>query len=222
MNRLPANLAHLLAQAGTSENALSEMTGVPQPTINRILNKKSKSPRDATLYPIASYFGISVEQLLRDDLTAASPQAIRTPETTPGQYHVDQLDARGDMGDGAVNEDYPEVIRSVDFAEPYIRAVLGFLPAPGRLKLVTGVGNSMVPDINPGEAVLIDTGCTEYRGDGIYLINSGNGHQLKALQDRGDAIYVVSANNLYPPFPAKKETIIGGRAYLLNRIQRLS
>lgn len=159
------------------------------------------------------------------DYELASPltrDAVRIGETPDGNYHVDQLDARGDMGDGVVNEDYPEVIRSVDFADNYIRAVMGFLPAPGRLKLVTGVGNSMVPHIKPGEAVLIDTGCNEFRGDGIYLINSGSGHQLKALQDRGDAIYVVSANDLYPPFPVKLGTIIGGRAYLLNRIERLS
>ncbi|KAK6697253.1 hypothetical protein SNK04_014171 [Fusarium graminearum] len=81
--------------------------------------------------------------------------------------------------------------RAMDFSDSYIRNLIGFLPPPGRLKLVTGVGDSMVPGSNP-VIVLVDTGCSEYQGDGIYLINSGNGQQLKALQDRGDAVAASS------------------------------
>ncbi|TGQ58316.1 helix-turn-helix transcriptional regulator, partial [Mesorhizobium sp. M1C.F.Ca.ET.212.01.1.1] len=103
------------------------------------------------------------------------------------------------------------------------RSVVGFVPAPGRLVLVTGRGDSMIPVIQPGESLMVDTGISHFDGDGIYLINNGNGHQIKGLQDRGDAIYVVSANvSLYPAFPLPKSTVIGGKAYLRNRIDRLN
>ncbi|WP_235872689.1 S24 family peptidase [Pseudoxanthomonas winnipegensis] len=127
------------------------------------------------------------------------------------------------MGESAINDDFPEVIRAVDYTHTYIRGLLGFVPPPGRLALVTGRGNSMVPVIQPGESLLVDTGVTQFDGDGIYLINTGNGQQVKALQDRGSAVFVVSANaELYPAFEMPAETIIGGKVYLRNRIDRFN
>jgi phage repressor protein C with HTH and peptisase S24 domain len=81
----------------------------------------------------------------------------------------------------------------------------------------------MIPVIQPGEALIVDTGVTAFDGDGIYLINTGNGQQIKALQDRGDSVYVVSANSgLYPAFPLPTQSVIGGKVYLRNRIDRLN
>lgn len=126
------------------------------------------------------------------------------------------------MGDGYVNEDYPEVIRAVDFATPYIRSLVGFVPPPGRLKLVTGRGDSMIPTIMPGDVVLVDTGCTAFDGDGLYLVNSGHGQQIKRLHDRGGIVHVVSDNTVYTPEPVNDRTVIGGKVYLRNRLDRMA
>ncbi len=81
----------------------------------------------------------------------------------------------------------------------------------------------MIPVIQPGEALIVDTGVKSFDGDGIYLLNTGNGQQVKGLQDRGDAVYVVSANAaLYPAFPFPRGAVIGGKVYLRNRIDRLN
>jgi phage repressor protein C with HTH and peptisase S24 domain len=143
--------------------------------------------------------------------------------TDTSYVRVQQLDAEAGMGGETVNEDYPEVIRAMDFTPTYIRSVVGFLPAPGRLVLVTGRGDSMIPIIQPGETLLVDSGVQTFDGDGIYLINTGNGQQVKGLQDRGDAIYIVSANAaLYPAFAMPRSTLIGGKVYLRNRIDRFN
>ena len=158
-----------------------------------------------------------LDQVLgEDDQAAVSP-----PETDPGYVRVEQIGEAG-MGDARINDDYPDVIRSVDFTEPYIRSLVGFMPAPGRLKLVTGHGDSMVPTIMPGDVVLVDTGCNCFDGDGLYLVNSGNGQQIKMLQDRGSALFVVSANRDYPEFEASPDMIIGGKVYLRNRLDRMA
>lgn len=136
-------------------------------------------------------------------------------------YRVVQLDAEAGMGGGIVNSDNPDVIREVDFDPGYIRALLGFVPVPGRLKLVTGRGDSMLPTILPGEAVIVDTGCERYDGDGIYLVDTGDGQQIKRLQSLGDGVYVVSSNPEYKDFKAPKHMRVGGKVYLRNRIDRL-
>ncbi len=149
--------------------------------------------------------------------------SFATTETTDDYVRVQQLDAEAGMGGERVNDDFPEVIRGMDFTPSFIRSIVGFVPAPGRLVLVTGRGDSMIPIIQPGESLMVDTGVTAFDGDGIYLINTGNGQQVKGLQDRGEAIYIVSANSaLYPAFPLPRSSVIGGKVYLRNRIERFN
>jgi len=142
-------------------------------------------------------------------------------ETPSGYVRVGLLDAVGEMGAGAENADFPEVIREMDLAEVQVRNLLGFLPRPGRLKLMTGRGISMDPVIKSGDVVVVDTGCKHFDGDGIYVINTGSGVQIKALQDRSDGMYVVSANPTFPAYRASDELLIGGKVYVRNRLERL-
>ncbi|HHA2894685.1 TPA: S24 family peptidase [Stenotrophomonas maltophilia] len=169
-------------------------------------------------------FGISIDWVNDGEgqMQIGAP-SFSTPATVGSYVRVQQLDAEAGMGSETINDDYPEVIRAMDFTPAYIRSIVGFVPAPGRLVLVTGRGDSMIPVIQPGESLMVDTGIAHFDGDGIYLINTGNGQQIKGLQDRGDAIYVVSANTaLYPAFPLPVSAIIGGKVYLRNRIERLN
>lgn len=237
VNKVANNLRALMTARGISENRLATETGVPQPTIHRVTSGKAKDPRDGTLRPLANYFGVSVEQLrtsdaitgvetktaVSDNVASYSPSHVAISETACEYVRVQQLDAEAGMGGELVNDDNPEVVRAMDFTPSYIRSVVGFLPPPGRLVLITGRGDSMIPVIQPGDVVMVDTGTTSYDGDGIYLINTGGGQQIKALQHRGDAIYVVSANaGLYPAFPLPKGAVVGGKVYLRNRIERFN
>ncbi|WP_414488438.1 XRE family transcriptional regulator [Stenotrophomonas maltophilia] len=220
-------------RSGLTVQAAANEIGCSRPLVLSWESGATKSIGGQYLLAAAEVYQVDPRWLLgqaEDDGYPWSPDrpsrtvsAVAAIETRAGQYRVEQIDGRADMGEGSENEDYPEVVRAMDFSDSYIRNLIGFLPPPGRLKLVTGVGDSMVPRIQPGEVVLVDTGCSEYQGDGIYLINSGNGQQLKALQDRGDAVYVVSANSsLYPPFPAPKGTLVAGKAYLIGKLERVA
>ena len=145
--------------------------------------------------------------------------------TTYGDsFRIDLIAAEADMGDGRINEDFPEVIRAVEFPPDYIRSVVGFLPPPGRLVLVTGRGDSMVPVIQPGDSVIVDTGVSSYDGDGLYLVNLGHGQQIKRLIDHGKeaGVYAHSDNKAYPERKLTKDTIVGGKVYLRARVDRFN
>lgn len=62
------NLAWLISKTKTNPNALAEKTGVPQPTIHRILSGESSDPRTGSLQPLADFFGVSVSDLRDRDL----------------------------------------------------------------------------------------------------------------------------------------------------------
>lgn len=160
------------------------------------------------------------EEPMHPHQTAA--YAVASPATDGDYVRVKQLDAEAGMGSEVENMDNPEIIRAIDFERGYIRSIVGFVPAPGRLCLIAGRGDSMMPLIMPGDTVVVDTGITSFDGDGIYLINMGNGHQIKRLLDRG-VIHVVSENKSYgEPFPLPTGTLIGGKVYLRNRIERFN
>lgn len=63
MSHLSENLAVLMDKQGLNATKLAQETGVPQPTIHRILKGVSKDPRTDTVKPLADYFGVSIDAL---------------------------------------------------------------------------------------------------------------------------------------------------------------
>ncbi|MGB0449486.1 MAG: helix-turn-helix domain-containing protein [Porticoccaceae bacterium] len=56
-------LARLMAKEGISQSGLSRATGVPQPTINRILSQVTQDPRRDSMAALANYFGVPIDSL---------------------------------------------------------------------------------------------------------------------------------------------------------------
>jgi phage repressor protein C with HTH and peptisase S24 domain len=236
MNTLADRLTLAINAAGITKAELARRVGISAPSVNGWFTGKAKFLRGENLLAaaraldvdqdwLASGKGAMQRHVVSEAETAPylQPAEISSNETQGEYVRVQQLDAEAGMGGELVNDDNPEVVRAMDFTPSYIRSVVGFLPPPGRLVLITGRGDSMIPVIQPGDVVMVDTGTTSYDGDGIYLINTGGGQQIKALQHRGDAIYVVSANaGLYPAFPLPKGAVVGGKVYLRNRIERFN
>ncbi|MFK3846637.1 XRE family transcriptional regulator [Stenotrophomonas sp. NPDC078853] len=138
---------------------------------------------------------------------------------TPAGYVRLGLLGSGGMGAAVENQDFPEVVREMQFSEQHLRSIFGFLPKPGRIALITGRGHSMEPLISNGDVVMVDTSVTYYEDAGPYVINLGDGQQIKTLQNRGDGIYVISLNEKVggPAFRAPPDMLIGGKVYVVQK-----
>ena len=70
-------LVRLMRARGLSQSALSRATGVPQPTINRILSQATQDLRRDSVVRIAKYFNVTPESLYlsndNDSAQAALP-----------------------------------------------------------------------------------------------------------------------------------------------------
>lgn len=206
------------SQLGISRAAVAQWEAVQE--------SKRTTPSRENLKDFARITRVSLAWLYDDDselLAESRPiSEVSEIESGDGYVRVRQLDAEAGMGSEIENVDNPDVIRAIDFESSYIRSIVGYVPAPGRLCLIAGRGDSMMPLIQPGDTVVVDTGVTSFDGDGVYLINMGNGHQIKRLLDRG-VIHVASENPSYgAPFPIPAGTVIGGKVYLRNRIDRFN
>lgn len=81
---LSQNLKNLMiAKNNMTEAELAQETGIPQPTLNHILTAKTKRPRKDCLKALASYFSVTISQLLGtehlQDSLASSRDITRLP-----------------------------------------------------------------------------------------------------------------------------------------------
>ena len=62
---LQSNLAHFIrTEDGLNESKLSEKTGIPQPTINRLVKGQTPDPRISTVHALAEYFKVGSDELM--------------------------------------------------------------------------------------------------------------------------------------------------------------
>lgn len=110
-NRLAENVAALLKLRDMSENALAKATGIPQPTINRIVKGESREPRQSNIEAIAAHFGLQPSELLKsspEDAVKLATLQRRVAEPIRA-YEVDAVE------DGAPVPDTHAGIEHMDF-----------------------------------------------------------------------------------------------------------
>lgn len=81
-----------------SANQLALKSGIPQPTITRILNGESLDPDTATLRPLAEYFSVTVGQLRGEEPILRDPK-IRRVVSAMEPMHEYQKDALVQIAD---------------------------------------------------------------------------------------------------------------------------
>jgi len=200
-----------------SRNELAKYAGIAPTTLSNLELGLSKS--SAALHKIARRLGVHADWLETGKGQKAAGEDPRTAvaeiETRPGYVRFDVFEGGAGMGAGVVNQDFPEVVQTIEVAEWEVRRKLGFLPRPGRIQLITGRGPSMRPKLEDGDIIWIDTSCDYFDGDDYYLINVGGETQIKMLQKRGDGMYVVSVNPDFPAYRADDgEVSILGKALI--------
>lgn len=233
MNTLADRLTTAITRAGITKAELARRVGISAPSINGWFSGKAKFLRGENLLAAAKALdvdegwlatgkGAMVPAGRADDSAAAfTISPVLEAETPPGYVRFDLFEGGAGMGVGLVNQDFPEVVRTIEVAEWEVRKKLGYLPQPGRIQIITGRGPSMRPKLEDGDIVWIDTTCDYFDGDDYYLINIGGETQIKMLQRRGDGLYVVSVNPDFPTFRSDEGDVsILGKALIHAGLRR--
>lgn len=195
-NRVPQHLRTLMDQHGLGENALSRETGVPQSTIHRVLNEPGLEARDSTLHPLATYFGITVEQLRRGTAAAKTAyqrtvqraKAAMTPSPPIPAFEVraiegqDEIDPESEIsiaevdimvsgGPGAWMPEYAETRYRMVYQRSWFEQVGA---KPENVRTMKVIGDSMEPLIYQGDRIVINFADTRIVNRGVYVFAAGS------------------------------------------------
>jgi hypothetical protein len=211
---------------GLTLEQLSDMSGVDLGTIGALEVRDSTRSKYASA--LAKAMGLSVEQLeLEPNLSPSIysnnvATVSESPHTKKGDsevivrfpqarqidrsdyYTISQYAQGGSMGHGIVIHDQPGVIdrwsASREWFEKNVRSNTGV----ANLCIVTGFGDSMRPEFNPGDPLIVDTGIKSVVADGIYFFRVGDECYIKQLQkiptSEGTVYLARSANTDYKDF----------------------
>ncbi|ABR74577.1 hypothetical protein CBG46_10065 [Actinobacillus succinogenes] len=208
MKTLPERLLFAMQQKGLNQAELASMSGTSQVTISNILNGVTDVPRKGL--EIANALDVSLNWLLtgvEDSVT------VSTKSGKNDSIIMTLLDNRLAAGDGVINLDYPDTIRSIEFsAEKFME--LFRRKTANNLSMAIIDGNSMYDPNNEeislkhGDVVFIDTSIQEFKNDGIYAFVFEGQARIKRLQYMsGYRLKVISDNPTYETEILEKEQV---------------
>ncbi|WP_244124882.1 helix-turn-helix domain-containing protein [Burkholderia gladioli] len=203
-NFLASNLQWLLDRRSLNSNSLAERLGSkpPQATIHRILNGESKTPRDDTVYPIASFFNVSIDALRYTDLSRGVPNvraALIGSRRVPLISYVQagkMIEAVDPFPPGAA---FDYLLTDLDLSENSFALEID--------------GQSMTPDFNPGDRVIVDPSLTPRPGDFVVAKNGRDEATFKRYRVRGvdsegrEVFELVPLNPDYPTISSDTQPV---------------
>ncbi|WP_187360138.1 XRE family transcriptional regulator [Chitinolyticbacter meiyuanensis] len=227
-----------MAHIGISQNGLADRSGVPQPTIQRIVSGDTDSPRSATLDKLAKSFGVTLGQFLEGPpadggteqqsvparhFVKAKPHHLErfptmdqeAPESlfaNDGFVLIPEYTTQAACGRGFLNG-HIEVDRHYPFPEKEVIR-LGINPA--NTCLVRATGNSMFPYICEDDRVLLDLSVKRIENGLVYMFLIDDEARLKRVQRSFGTVTLTSDNPnklLYPDeiVPPNAEIVVIGK-----------
>lgn len=177
------------------DRLIQKRTGTTGKPIYDIERGKSRRPSVETLRLVAEAFELPLSYF-----TATDPEqpmyslpTVREVDDTDDLVDIVKLDLSLSMGPGTLIGDYVE--ETVYKFDQQLLRMITRSPA-SRLRMVTGIGDSMYPTLAHGDSILIDT--TERmlsRQDGIYWIDLHGAAGLKRLRTIGGGRILVQSDN---------------------------
>lgn len=207
MKTFAERLNAAMIAAGVSQGQLAEMVGVSQPAIQKMTSGKTNGSRK--MVELANALGVRPEWLssgkgaMRED--GQQPQSQLTKTGDSDVFRLDVLDLTVSAGPGIINQEFVEILRSVEYAPAEARHMFDGRKAEN-VRIINVRGDSMSGTIEPGDLLFVDISVKSFDGDGIYAFLYDDTAHVKRLQKMKDKLLVISDNKIYTPWdPIEKD-----------------
>ena len=194
MNNVNRNLRHLIDQARMNPSVLAHRTGVPQPTIFRILSGESADPRTSTLSPIAEYFNVSVE-MLRSGNLQDFPLDKEPGTGLPIARAFRRLQVAG-----LIRAEPDSVSIEIRPTSPEAASFVDYPARDQRAYALMVRGDSLRPRVKSGEYVIVEPGYPASAGDDVIVVlHDGQKLLRELLYTRQDEMTLAQINGNRTP-----------------------
>lgn len=204
--------------AGVSQGQLAEMVGVSQPAIQKMTSGKTNGSRK--MVELANALGVRPEWLssgqgaMRED--GQQPQSQLTKTGDSDVFRLDVLDLTVSAGPGIINQEFVEILHSVEYAPAEARHMFDGRKSEN-IRIINVRGDSMSGTIEPGDLLFVDISVKSFDGDGIYAFLYDDTAHVKRLQKMKDKLLVISDNKIYTPWdPIEKDEM--NRVFVFGKV----
>ena len=172
-------------------SVVAKGTGLPISTFHTWISGAAE-PKITAMAKISNFLGVSLDDLI----SGPESQTLITGTQNSDSITVPMLDVFAAAGGGITNDGEREITKL-----PFSRALLRELGArPEKCHFIRARGDSMEPTIHDGDIVLIDTGRSKDREDGIYVLMLGEDARIKRCGFGAfGQLILMSDNPAYPP-----------------------
>ena len=196
-------------QLGLAPAHVATMAGVNRSFIYDILRGRSARPSIDRLADVALVLKVDRDWLIHGigEVEGKSP-FVENPDDA--FVAIPHATARPSMGGGAVvTEEGETSSRAYHFRRSWIRNTLK--ASPSQLRMMHVKGDSMVPTLLSGDAVLVDMNLRAPNPPGIFVLDDGIGLVAKRLEHIPNsdppAVRVISDNKHYPEYERTADEI---------------
>lgn len=218
MKTFAERLNAAMIATGVSQGQLAEMVGVSQPAIQKMTSGKTNGSRK--MVELANALGVRPEWLssgqgaMREE--GQQPQSQLTKTGDSDVFRLDVLDLTVSAGPGIINQEFVEILHSVEYAPAEARHMFDGRKAEN-IRIINVRGDSMSGTIEPGDLLFVDISVKSFDGDGIYAFLYDDTAHVKRLQKMKDKLLVISDNKIYTPWdPIEKDEM--NRVFVFGKV----
>ncbi len=186
MKSIGQKIAKAREAAGLNQSELARVLKVTPQSVQKW--EAGGSPKNKRLEDVAKALNVSVAYLLDDE------NAPDDPGYAANLCSVPILLNDASMGSGADIQSEDVMAGTITLTNQFVENYVH----PSRLsdlRFIHAYGDSMAPTLNSGDVLLIDTGVTEVRIDGIYVLRAHGRLFVKRVRQRMDGNFEISSDN---------------------------
>jgi phage repressor protein C with HTH and peptisase S24 domain len=202
--------------ADMTQKTLGDAVGVSQAAIQKI--ETGRAAQTTKLLDIAKALRVRPEWLSSGTgaMRADGEDDKKPSHMNHDVFRVDILDLAVSAGPGIVNQEFVEILHSVEYAPAEARHMFDGRKAEN-IRIINVRGDSMSGTIEPGDLLFVDISVKSFDGDGIYAFLYDDTAHVKRLQKMKDKLLVISDNKSYAAWdPIEKDEM--NRVFVFGKV----
>lgn len=202
--------------ADMTQKTLGDAVGISQAAIQKI--ETGRAAQTTKLLDIAKALRVRPEWLSSGTgaMRADGDDDKKPSHINHDVFRVDILDLAVSAGPGIVNQEFVEILHSVEYAPAEARHMFDGRKAEN-IRIINVRGDSMSGTIEPGDLLFVDISVKSFDGDGIYAFLYDDTAHVKRLQKMKDKLLVISDNKSYAAWdPIEKDEM--NRVFVFGKV----